>query len=52
MDNEPFSVAMRINNSDCAPVGVHNSDPAQTPSGFAKNVSDDFRDTGAKDESK
>jgi hypothetical protein len=44
--NEPLSVvAMRIDNPDCPPFVVKGCGIAQTPSGFAEIVSDDFRIT-------
>jgi len=34
--NEPFSVAMRISNPDCSPVGINGSNAAPTPTGLLR----------------
>jgi predicted metalloprotease len=41
-DDETLSVAIRVNNPDRSPLRIKGGDPAQTPTGFAKSVSDDF----------
>jgi pSer/pThr/pTyr-binding forkhead associated (FHA) protein len=41
--NEELTIAtMRVRNEDRSPVGIHGSDAAPTPTGFAEIVSDDF----------
>jgi hypothetical protein len=38
----PSVAAVRVNNPDFSSFGINGSDPAQTPTGFAKSVGDDF----------
>jgi len=41
--DEPLSIAaMRVNNEDRSPVGIHAWDAASTPTGFAQIVGDNF----------
>jgi hypothetical protein len=41
--DETLSVtAMRVNNPNRSPLNIESCDPAETPSGFAQIVSDDF----------
>ena len=40
--DETLSVAMRVHNPDRSPFKIQGGDPAQTPSGFAEIVSDEF----------
>jgi hypothetical protein len=40
--DEPLIVVMCVSNPDCSPLRINYRDPAQSPTGFAEIVSDNF----------